>query len=29
LNGAMAFMAVCAKQGGNWKVSMLQLTSVQ
>ncbi len=29
LQGEMAFMAVCAKAGGNWKVSMVQLTPVQ
>jgi hypothetical protein len=29
LQGEMAFMAVCAKSGGNWKVSMMQLTPVQ
>jgi hypothetical protein len=29
LQGEMAFMTVCARAGGNWKVSMMQLTPVQ
>lgn|GEM_PF-693531 len=29
LQGEMAFMAVCARTGGNWKISMMQLTPVQ
>lgn len=29
LQGEMAFMAVCARNAGNWKVSMMQLTPVQ
>lgn len=29
LQGEMAFMAVCAKAGGNWKISMMQLTPVE
>ena len=28
-DGEMAFMAVCAKAGGNWKVTMMQMTPVQ
>jgi hypothetical protein len=29
LQGEMAFMAVCVRAGGNWKVSLMQLTPVQ
>ena len=29
LEGEMAFLVVCVKAGGNWKVSMMQLTPVQ
>jgi hypothetical protein len=29
LQGEMAFMAICVRSGGNWKVSMMQLTPVQ
>jgi hypothetical protein len=28
-DGEIAFMAVCARVGGNWKVSMMQMTPVQ
>ncbi len=28
-DGEIAFMAVCARAGGNWKVSMMQMTPVQ